>query len=161
MSAAGYAEAEIADEPFRSGSLNASFTKRLAVAASRTPARARPATSASVGPPLLERTERLDDGTRVAPMTLRRHRQRLVEGTAAMGARHLELREEPRRLSVGKHAQELDDRRRASDLPRLRCLRGRATGVETRDGALRQWASASSGYRIAEASIRTMFAGSW
>ena len=29
--AAGYAEAEIADEPFRSGSLNASFTKRLAV----------------------------------------------------------------------------------------------------------------------------------
>jgi uncharacterized protein len=30
--AAGYANAEIADEPFRSGSLNASFTKRLAVA---------------------------------------------------------------------------------------------------------------------------------
>ena len=30
--AAGYAEVEIADEPFRSGSLNASFTKRLAVA---------------------------------------------------------------------------------------------------------------------------------
>jgi len=29
---AGYAEVEIADEPFRSGSLNASFTKRLAVA---------------------------------------------------------------------------------------------------------------------------------
>ena len=32
MSAAGYEEVEIADEPFRSGSLNASFTKRLAVA---------------------------------------------------------------------------------------------------------------------------------
>ena len=31
--AAGYDEAEISDEPFRSGSLNASFTKRLAVAA--------------------------------------------------------------------------------------------------------------------------------
>jgi uncharacterized protein len=31
VSAAGYAEVEIADEPFRSGSLNASFTKRLAV----------------------------------------------------------------------------------------------------------------------------------
>ena len=30
--AAGYADVEIADEPFRSGSLNASFTKRLAVA---------------------------------------------------------------------------------------------------------------------------------
>ena len=30
--AAGYDEVEIADEPFRSGSLNASFTKRLAVA---------------------------------------------------------------------------------------------------------------------------------
>ena len=30
--AAGYAEVEISDEPFRSGSLNASFTKRLAVA---------------------------------------------------------------------------------------------------------------------------------
>ena len=30
--AAGYAEVEIADEPFRSGSLNASFTKRLPVA---------------------------------------------------------------------------------------------------------------------------------
>jgi pyridinium-3,5-biscarboxylic acid mononucleotide sulfurtransferase len=30
--AAGYVEVEIADEPFRSGSLNASFTKRLAVA---------------------------------------------------------------------------------------------------------------------------------
>ena len=29
---AGYAEIEIADEPFRSGSLNASFTKRLVVA---------------------------------------------------------------------------------------------------------------------------------
>jgi uncharacterized protein len=29
---AGYAEVEIADEPFRSGSLNASFTRRLAVA---------------------------------------------------------------------------------------------------------------------------------
>jgi uncharacterized protein len=29
---AGYVEVEIADEPFRSGSLNASFTKRLAVA---------------------------------------------------------------------------------------------------------------------------------
>ena len=29
---AGYAEVEIADEPFRSGSLNASFTKRLVVA---------------------------------------------------------------------------------------------------------------------------------
>jgi uncharacterized protein len=34
VSAAGYAEVEIADEPFRSGSLNASFTKRLAVAGS-------------------------------------------------------------------------------------------------------------------------------
>jgi uncharacterized protein len=32
VSSAGYAEVEIADEPFRSGSLNASFTKRLAVA---------------------------------------------------------------------------------------------------------------------------------
>ncbi|HEX2427296.1 MAG TPA: ATP-dependent sacrificial sulfur transferase LarE [Gaiellaceae bacterium] len=32
--AAGYAEVEVADEPFRSGSLNASFTKRLAVARS-------------------------------------------------------------------------------------------------------------------------------
>jgi pyridinium-3,5-biscarboxylic acid mononucleotide sulfurtransferase len=31
---AGYAEVEVADEPFRSGSLNASFTKRLAVASS-------------------------------------------------------------------------------------------------------------------------------
>ena len=30
--AAGYAEVEIAEEPFRSGSLNASFTRRLAVA---------------------------------------------------------------------------------------------------------------------------------
>jgi pyridinium-3,5-biscarboxylic acid mononucleotide sulfurtransferase len=32
VSAAGYVEVEIADEPFRSGSLNASFTKRLTVA---------------------------------------------------------------------------------------------------------------------------------
>jgi pyridinium-3,5-biscarboxylic acid mononucleotide sulfurtransferase len=32
VGSAGYAEVEIADEPFRSGSLNASFTKRLAVA---------------------------------------------------------------------------------------------------------------------------------
>ena len=32
VSAAGYAQVEIAAEPFRSGSLNASFTKRLAVA---------------------------------------------------------------------------------------------------------------------------------
>jgi uncharacterized protein len=32
VGAAGYAEVEIADEPFRSGSLNASFTKRLAIA---------------------------------------------------------------------------------------------------------------------------------
>ena len=32
VTAAGYAGVEIADEPFRSGSLNASFTKRLAVA---------------------------------------------------------------------------------------------------------------------------------
>jgi uncharacterized protein len=32
--ASGYDEVEIADEPFRSGSLNASFTKRLAVAGS-------------------------------------------------------------------------------------------------------------------------------
>ena len=32
VTAAGYAAVEIADEPFRSGSLNASFTKRLAVA---------------------------------------------------------------------------------------------------------------------------------
>jgi pyridinium-3,5-biscarboxylic acid mononucleotide sulfurtransferase len=32
VAAAGYDEVEIADEPFRSGSLNASFTKRLAVA---------------------------------------------------------------------------------------------------------------------------------
>jgi pyridinium-3,5-biscarboxylic acid mononucleotide sulfurtransferase len=31
---AGYADVEVADEPFRSGSLNASFTKRLAVASS-------------------------------------------------------------------------------------------------------------------------------
>jgi pyridinium-3,5-biscarboxylic acid mononucleotide sulfurtransferase len=31
---AGYAEVEVADEPFRSGSLNASFTKRLSVAGS-------------------------------------------------------------------------------------------------------------------------------
>jgi uncharacterized protein len=31
VSGAGYTEVEIADEPFRSGSLNASFTKRLAV----------------------------------------------------------------------------------------------------------------------------------
>jgi pyridinium-3,5-biscarboxylic acid mononucleotide sulfurtransferase len=34
VSAAGYEEVEICDEPFRSGSLNASFTKRLVVAAS-------------------------------------------------------------------------------------------------------------------------------
>jgi uncharacterized protein len=34
VAAAGYDEVEIADEPFRSGSLNASFTKRLAVAGS-------------------------------------------------------------------------------------------------------------------------------
>jgi pyridinium-3,5-biscarboxylic acid mononucleotide sulfurtransferase len=33
VGAAGYSDVEIADEPFRSGSLNASFTKRLAVAA--------------------------------------------------------------------------------------------------------------------------------
>ena len=32
VAAAGYADVEIADEPFRSGSLNASFTKRLVVA---------------------------------------------------------------------------------------------------------------------------------
>jgi uncharacterized protein len=32
VASAGYAEIEIADEPFRSGSLNASFTRRLAVA---------------------------------------------------------------------------------------------------------------------------------
>ena len=32
VSRAGYGEVEIAEEPFRSGSLNASFTKRLAVA---------------------------------------------------------------------------------------------------------------------------------
>jgi uncharacterized protein len=32
VASAGYADVEIADEPFRSGSLNASFTKRLAVA---------------------------------------------------------------------------------------------------------------------------------
>ncbi len=32
VAAAGYDEVEISDEPFRSGSLNASFTKRLAVA---------------------------------------------------------------------------------------------------------------------------------
>jgi pyridinium-3,5-biscarboxylic acid mononucleotide sulfurtransferase len=32
VAAAGYEEVEISDEPFRSGSLNASFTKRLAVA---------------------------------------------------------------------------------------------------------------------------------
>ena len=31
VSTAGYAEVEIADEPFRSGSLNASFTRRFAV----------------------------------------------------------------------------------------------------------------------------------
>ena len=31
VSGAGYTEVEISDEPFRSGSLNASFTKRLAV----------------------------------------------------------------------------------------------------------------------------------
>jgi pyridinium-3,5-biscarboxylic acid mononucleotide sulfurtransferase len=34
LNAAGYAEVVISDEPFRSGSLNASFTKRLAVAGS-------------------------------------------------------------------------------------------------------------------------------
>ena len=32
VAAAGYDEVEISQEPFRSGSLNASFTKRLAVA---------------------------------------------------------------------------------------------------------------------------------
>ena len=32
VAAAGYEEVEISDEPFRSGSLNASFTRRLAVA---------------------------------------------------------------------------------------------------------------------------------
>ena len=39
VAAAGYAEVEIADEPFRSGSLNASLTKRLAVAGSGRTAR--------------------------------------------------------------------------------------------------------------------------
>jgi uncharacterized protein len=34
VSGAGYAEVEIADEPFRSGSLNASFTRRLAISSS-------------------------------------------------------------------------------------------------------------------------------
>jgi hypothetical protein len=94
-------------------------------------------------------------------MTLRGHRQRLVEGAAAVGTRHLELREQPRSLSVRKHAQELDDRRGALDLSRLRGLRRRAARVEPRNGTLRQCARASSGYRIADASMRTMFAGNW
>ena len=53
-----------------------------------------------VGPVAVERSKRLDHGARVAPVPLRRHRQRFVECAAAVRARHLELREEPRRLAV-------------------------------------------------------------
>ena len=94
-------------------------------------------------------------------MTLRSHGQGLVEGAAAVGACHPQLCEQARSLAVGEHAEQFDDRRRALDLPRLRSLRGRAARVEPRDVPLGQWASASSGYRIGSASMRTMFAGSW
>jgi hypothetical protein len=110
---------------------------------------------------MLERPKRLQHRTRIAAVPLRRHRKWFVECSSAVRARHLELREEPRRLAIGKHPQELDDSGRASYLPRLGSFRRRAARVEPRDGALRQCARASSGYRIGEASIRTMFAGSW
>ena len=93
-------------------------------------------------------------------MALRSHCQRLVEGAAAVGTRHLQRGEEARGLAVGKHSQELDDRRRASDLSRVGRVGRGAACVEPRNEALRQCASASAGYRIGAASIRTMFAGS-
>ena len=92
-------------------------------------------------------------------MALRGHRQRLVKGATAVCTWHLQRGKEPRGLAVGEHSQELDDRRRASDLPRLGRVRRGSACVESRNEALRQWASASAGYRSGSASIRIMFAG--
>jgi hypothetical protein len=50
-------------------------------------------------------------------MPLGRHRERLVERASAVRARHLELREQAGGLTGREQAQELDDRRRAPDLP--------------------------------------------
>ena len=53
---------------------------------------------------------------RVARVTLRRHRQRLVERAATVRTRHRQAREERGRLAPREHAQQLDDRGRALDL---------------------------------------------
>ena len=70
-------------------------------------------------------------------MALRRQGQRLVKGSAAVGARHGELREEICRFAAWEHAQELDDCRRALDLARRRQIRSGAARAEPDDALLR------------------------
>ena len=64
-----------------------------------------------IGAAVVERAEGVDDRAGVATVTLRRHRQRLVERPAAVRAGHLQLCEETCRLATRKHPQQLDDRR--------------------------------------------------
>jgi hypothetical protein len=60
---------------------------------------------------VLERAKRFDNRPRISLVALGRHRQRLVEGAAAVRTRERERRHEPGRLSPREHAQQLDDRR--------------------------------------------------
>ena len=53
-----------------------------------------------VRPAALERAERVDHRSRIPAVALRGHRQRLVEGSAAVCAGHLQGREEPRGVAV-------------------------------------------------------------
>jgi hypothetical protein len=92
----------------------------------------------------VEGAKRLEHRPRGVPVPLRRHRQGLVEGAAAVRARPGEARHEPGRVAARVAPQQLDDRGRAPN--RFRRGRYRRTSSRT---------------RISSASMRMALRGSW
>ena len=119
-------------------------------------------TCSAVGPPARQRPKRFQHGARIALVPFRGECQRLVKGSAAVGARQRERRQEGAGLAAGKHPQQLDDRRRAPDLVRWPSGGvGAARRSDTAHGELGQCESTSCGKRSGSASMRTMLRGSW
>ena len=106
---------------------------RLAVGGDRHHAtrRAAPRDLLLVGPVVLQRPERLEHGPRIALVPLRGKGQRLADGAATVRARELDLAHQPCRAPVREEPQQLEDRRRAADLPLDLVRRGHTRCPET------------------------------
>ena len=118
-------------------------------------------------PAVLERSKRDQHGPRVAGMALRRERERFADGSTAVGARPVEPRHQLRRPPVRVHAKDLENRRRAADLPAhgvavADAVRGRKPGIAVRDGSRPTYYTAACARMLgSDVAIRTAFFGSW